>query len=148
MKLQLCKYDFLWHSKGLDLISGDPSLVLYHQSHCQFSFVVIVPNRLIFTVVTSSKKLSGFWGKMVDVMGIRTDSKTHYLTTIADILKYKIYELFICKDHACIKLWNVFIALSGLYLFVESHNSKLIYYSICEDKLHAFILQYRAVSSQ
>ena len=53
MKLQLRKYDFLWYSKGLDLFSGEPSLILYHQSQYQFSLMVMESTFLLSRIIQS-----------------------------------------------------------------------------------------------
>ena len=55
MKLQLRKYDFLWYSKGLDLFSGDPPLILYHQINHPFHHIDLAStfllSRLVYTLL-------------------------------------------------------------------------------------------------
>ena len=66
MKLQLRKYDFLWYSKGLDLFSGDPPLILYHQINHPFHHIDLVStfllSRLVYTLLYSKK--SKTWIKL------------------------------------------------------------------------------------
>ena len=51
MKLQLRKYDFLWYSKGLDLFSGDPPLILYHQINHPFHHIDLASTFLLSLLV-------------------------------------------------------------------------------------------------